>query len=101
MEVIYFGGIAQVPVWLVSYVQPKWFTEPKFCYCLYQGRTLNDILMRSTNWMAYFDLSKLKFRESFLTWDVEINFRGCWGGSYMCRSKVKGLRVDKLIFTFS
>jgi len=28
----------------------------KLCHCLNQGCTLNNILMRATHWMAYFDL---------------------------------------------
>jgi len=30
-----------------------------FCHYVNQGRTLNDISMRATRWMAYFDLGKL------------------------------------------
>ena len=32
--------------WLIyiSYVQPKWLTEPKLCHQLNQGRTLNGLL---------------------------------------------------------
>jgi len=43
----------------ISYVQPKWLTEPKIRHCPNQGRTLNDILLRAAHCMACFDLSKL------------------------------------------
>jgi len=55
---------------------PNGLLSQKVCHYLNQGRTLNDILMRATHWMAYFDLSKLnltkakvlKAFESLLQW---------------------------------
>jgi len=38
---------------------PNGILSQKLCPCLNQGRTMNDILMRTAYWMVYFDLSKL------------------------------------------
>jgi len=40
---------------------PNGLMSQKVCHCLDQGRTMNDILLRATHWIAYFDLSKLNF----------------------------------------
>jgi len=61
MEVICFGDHgSSASLVRPAMPNPNGLLSQNFCYCLNQGRTLNDILMRSTNWMAYFDLSKLK-----------------------------------------
>jgi len=51
--------------------------------------------------MAYFDLSKLKFKPGFLNLGCWNQFQGVQGRSYMCRSKVKGIHLDKLVFSLS
>ena len=38
---------------------PNGLLGQKSCRYLNQGRTLNNILMRAAQWMAYFELSKL------------------------------------------
>ena len=42
---------------------PNGFLSQKLCHYLDQGRTLNNILMRTAHWMAYVDLSKLNLLE--------------------------------------
>ena len=41
---------------------PNDLLSQKLWHYLNQGRTLNDIIMRATHWMTYFDLSKLNLK---------------------------------------
>jgi len=38
---------------------PNGLLSQKVCHYLDQGRTVNDISLTATHWMAYFDFSKL------------------------------------------
>ena len=62
------------------------------CHFLNQGRTVNDILMRTAHWMTYFDLSKLNLAFKVIYW--KRSNPNCNGNR---RDKV-ALRTTSIIF---
>jgi len=49
----------------ISYLSnPNGLLSQKLCHYLDQGSTLNDILLKATHWMAYFEHSKPIFAQA-------------------------------------